>query len=439
MRFVPAIRRALAATFLLALAAAPALATNGMYLAGYGSEPAGRGGANLAVADHALGLQANPAGIMHIRGRELNVDAQLLAPSLEYGGDPLGNRLDGESKLFAMPAISYVKGYPNSPWSWGVALISQGGMGATFEEYATPFGTRDKTTSEVRFATFTPTIAYRVNDALAFGASVNAGYSDVTFGFWPGTSYYNDGGTPMDPSDDMGFFGAELTTRARALTTSVRGGVLWHAHPMVTFGAVYQTETSGDYENGTLTLNQSALGLGDVRYDATVDGFTWPAQIGAGVEVRPAKRWLVAADLRLYQWEHAMKQITVTGRDPHVNSPVTNVVMPFVFNWEDQWVTSFGAEYAANAAFALRAGWNYGRSPVPDETLNPLFPATTLQHATAGLSWKRNGSTLNVAVERAFEAEQVNRNTNPNVNPFGTGMFVDHSQWTFSLGYGRAF
>lgn len=439
MRFVHEVRRVLAATTLLALSAAPALATNGMYLAGYGSEPAGRGGANIAVADNALGLQANPAGIMHIRGRELNVDAQLLAPSLEYGGDPFGNAMNGKSKLFAMPAISYVKGYPQTPWSWGIALISQGGMGATFEKYATPFGTTDGTTSEVRFATITPTVAYRASDRLAFGVSVNAGYSDVTFGFWPGTSFYNDGGTPMDPSDDMGFFGADLSTRARALTTSVRGGALWHANPMLTFGAIYQTETSGDYKDGTLTLNQSAIGLGNVNYDATVEGFTWPAQYGAGVEVRPAKGWMVAADVRRYLWNHAMKQITVKGVNPDASSPVTNPVMPFVFDWQDQWVTSVGAEYAATPAITLRAGWNYGKSPVPDETLNPLFPATTLQHASAGFSWKRNGDKVNVAVERAFSAEQVNTNTNQSVNPFGPGMFVDHSQWTFSLGYGRAF
>lgn len=439
MRFVREIRRALAALFLLALASAPAQATNGMYLAGYGSEAAGRGGANLAVADNALGLQANPAGIMHIRGSELNLDAQFLAPSLRYGGDPLGNSMDGKSKLFAMPAISYVRGYPDSPWSWGIALISQGGMGATFEAYATPFGTTDGTTSEVRFATLTPTVAYKVNDRLALGVSVNAGYSDVTFGFWPATSYYNDGGTPMDPSDDMGFFGADLTTRAKAYTTSVRGGALWHAHPMVTFGAVAQSETKGDYTGGTLTLNQMAIGLGKVRYDGAVEGFTWPAQFGAGVEVRPAKGWMIAADVHRYLWNHAMKQITVTGENPHVPSPVSAVVMPFVFNWEDQWVTNFGAEYAATEALTLRAGWNYGRSPVPDETLNPLFPATTVNHLSGGFSWKAGENRLHVGVERALEAGQVNLNTDPNVNPFGSGMFVDHSQWTFSLGYGRAF
>lgn len=439
MRSVSEVRRAIAVTFLLALSAAPALATNGMYLAGYGSAAAGRGGANLAVADNALGLQANPAGIMHVQNRELDVDAQFLAPSLQYGGDPFGNRMDGKSKIFPMPSISYVKGYAGQPWTWGIALISQGGMGATFENYATPFGSVDRTSSEVRFATLTPTVAYKFDERFALGASLNVGYSDVTFAFWPGTSYYNDMGTPADPSDDMGFFGAEITSRAKTYTTSVRGGALWHVNPVLTLGAVAQTETSGDYDSGTLTLNQSSIGLGRVRYDATVEGFTWPAQYGAGVEVRPAKGWMFAADVRRYLWKHAMKQITVKGTNPDWVTPVSQVTMPFVFDWRDQWVTNLGAEYAVSPVFTLRAGWNYGESPVPDNTLNPLFPATTLQHATAGLTWEVSRHTLNLAVEHAFEAEQVNTNTNQQVNPFGPGMFVDHSQWTVSLGASRRF
>jgi long-chain fatty acid transport protein len=438
MRFVPRHAAALAVTLLLVVSAAPARATNGMYLAGYGSQSAGRGGANLGVADNALGLQSNPAGIMHIRGRELDVDLQLLAPSLQYGGDPLGNKIDGESKVFAMPGISYVKGYADQPWTWGVALISQGGMGATFKGYTTPFGTIDETSSEVRFATLTPTVAYKFNEKFALGTSVNVGYSDVTFGFWPGTSYYNDGGTPSDPTDDMGFFGAELTDRPTAWTTSVRLGGLWHATPKFTLGAVYQTETTGDYENGTLTLDETSLGQGKVNYDATVTGFRWPAQYGAGVELRPAKRWMLAADVRCYLWKHAMEKITVKGTNPNALM-VTGAEMVFPFRWKDQWVVNGGAEFVAGEEFTVRAGYNYGASPVPDETLNPLFPAITEQHATAGLSWKRADHAINAAIERAFEASQTNMNTNMSENPFGPGMYVDHSQWTFSLGYSRAF
>jgi long-subunit fatty acid transport protein len=72
-----------------------AMATNGMYLAGYGTEANGRGGTDIAIADRALGLQSNPAGIAQLMGNHFTVDLQILMPDLDYGGDFFGNNLEG--------------------------------------------------------------------------------------------------------------------------------------------------------------------------------------------------------------------------------------------------------------------------------------------------------------------------------------------------------
>jgi long-chain fatty acid transport protein len=417
---------------------APALATNGMYLAGYGSEAAGRGGANLAIADRSLGLQANPAGIAQLQGQHLGVDLQLLKPILGYQ-DASGTDLDAEDALFTMPSLSYVRGGRDAKFTWGLGLISQGGMGAWFEGYPTGPTSTDGTYSQVRFLTATPTVAYSVTEDFAIGASLNLGYSDVRFRFWPNTSSYNTNGTPLDPSDDQGFFGANLSTVAKTYNVTARVGAMWTVTPQVQLGAVYQTRTQGDYDNGVLSLNQTAIGLGTVKYDAVVEGFTWPEQFGAGVQVRPADRWMVAADARYYRWSDAMSTIEVKGTDPDQASPMTAPVMTFKFDWEDQFVLNLGAEFRATEALTLRGGFDFGKSPVPDNTLNPLFPAIPEQHATLGCGYTFGANTLNVALERAFEATQTNENTNQAVNPFGPGMTVDHSQWTLSLGISRAF
>ncbi len=441
MTRIPIPARALAAIALVALAAGPALATNGMYLAAYGSEAAGRAGANIAVADRALGLQANPAGIAQLQGGHLSADLQLLAPSLHYGGDPFGNSLDAKDAIFAMPSISYVRGGARSPWTWGFGLLSQGGMGAQFEGYSTPFGTKDGTYSEVRFLTATPTVAFTPVEDFSIGVSANVGYSDLKFRFYPNTSYYNDMGTPLDPTDDMAFFGANLNKRASALNYSGRVGLMWSALPELQLGAIYQTKTQGDYENGTLSLNMNSIGAGVVHYDATVEGFTWPDQVGLGVQLKPAERWRVAVDARRYLWSDAVSLIKVKGTNPDQPLPamMSTVTMPFTFEWKDEWTWIGGVEYRATDALTLRGGYNFGASPVPDETLNPLFPATVEQHAALGFGYTWGANTLNLALERGFEASQTNNNTNQNVNPFGPGASVDHSQWTVSVGFSKAF
>ena len=132
-----------------------------------------------------------------------------------------------------------------------------------------------------------------------------------------------------------------------------------------------------------------------------------------------------------------MSLISVTGSNS--NAPIPAVEMPFVFLWEDQDVYILGGEYRVNDTYTVRAGYNHGASPVPDDTLNPLFPAIVEDHATVGLGYNWSNNTLNFAIERGFENVQTNNNTDPMVNPFGPGATVGHSQWTISVGYSKAF
>jgi len=98
--------------------------------------------------------------------------------------------------------------------------------------------------------------------------------------------------------------------------------------------------------------------------------------------------------------------------------------------WEDQWVYAIGVEYAFNEMNTLRAGYNYGKNPVPDANLNPLFPAIVEQHVTLGYGLNLGQWTVNLAYEHGFENTQVN---NDAANMFGPGLEISHSQNTVSL------
>lgn len=397
----------------------PALATNGMYLAGYGAEAAGRGGANIAIADRALGLQANPAGIAQLRGNHLSVDLQFLAPELQYNG-PYGE-IDGEDRIFTMPSISYVHGGADSKLAWGVGLVSQGGMGATFKGYNTPAMTVDDTYSQVRFLTVVPTVAYSITEDFSIGLSANLGYSDVAFDFWPDS-----------PN------GLEMTDPAKAFNYSFRGGLMFRVHPMLQLGLVYQTETKGDYKDGTLVIDYGPAGK--YAFDADVNGFTWPEQFGFGVQLRPTERWMLAVDVKTYLWGRSLGTISVQPGDP-VGAPppvAPPPQIPFVFDWKDQIVAIVGLEYRLNHAVTLRAGYNQGNNPVPNETVTPLFPAIEEKHATLGVGWNLQSWTINGAIEKAFPVSQTNTGAPSPINPFA-GSTVTHEQWTLSLGFTKVF
>lgn len=412
----------------LAAAAATAHATNGLYLTGYGAEAMGRAGASLAISDRTLGLNANPAGIAQLQGDHFTASLAVMAPSLEFE-NMVNGPTDAESRYFPLPAFAWVRSGKETPWAWGVGFIAQGGMGATFNELDTFFGTRDQSYTQVRFMTLSPTVAYSFSEDSAIGATLNLGYADAAFRLFPSTSFFNT----QNPA--MSFFGPKMEDAA-GLQTSLRLGWWWRPAQRWTLGAMYQTETDSTFEDGKLSVNFEAMpGLGQaVRYDAEMNGFTFAAQAGVGTAFRATDDWLIAFDVKRYFWDDALDTISVVGTDPSVAGAPPQVNMDFVFDWQDQWVLALATEYRLSERTTLRAGWNYGENPVPDETLTPLFPATTEHHLAVGASHLRGSVTYEWAIEHAFNASNTNNNPNPMVNPFGPGTRVDHSQWTVVFG-----
>lgn len=423
--------RALAAALFLLLPAA-AWATNGMYLTGYGAETLGRGGANLAISDRSLAINFNPAGIAQLQGNHLTASLSLLLPVMEH--ENLANpTTDAEDQVFPLPAITYVRGGKESPWTFGIGFIAQGGMGARYKNLNTFFGTRDEIFSEVRFMTFAPTVAYSINEDQALGLTLNVGYGDVSFRFYPETSFFNT----QDPQNS--FFGVRMD-QAGGLQYNLRAGWWWRPNPRLNLGVIYQTETESDFESGDTEIN--FLGhpfLGQtVDYKSDVEGFTFAAQAGVGIAVKTTDRLQIAFDVKRYFWDDAIDTILVTARDPDVAGAPPEVVLPFVFDWQDQWVFALGGDYRLNDRLTLRAGYNYGENPVPDDTLTPLFPATVEHHVSFGFSWLKGHRTYEFAIEHAFDKDQTNGNFNPQVNPFGPGSRVSHQQWTLSFSVSSA-
>jgi len=133
-----------------------------------------------------------------------------------------------------------------------------------------------------------------------------------------------------------------------------------------------------------------------------------PQEASVGVGLRPIPELKVGFDVRWINWSDAdgYKQ----------------------FKWKDQWVFAVGGEYKVTPRLALRAGYNYGKSPIrsknvttnnqnniPDFT-QPFpdfdvewfnltgFPAIAEHHITLGFGYQfTEHFTLNMSYVRAFE------------------------------------
>jgi long-chain fatty acid transport protein len=81
------------------------------------------------------------------------------------------------------------------------------------------------------------------------------------------------------------------------------------------------------------------------------------------------------------------------------------------FGWENQTAFKLGAIYDYNNKWALRAGWNYAKSPIDESNgevlMSMMAPATTQNHLTLGATYKPSKrSEWSFSYVHAFKYEQ---------------------------------
>jgi len=391
-------RTAIAAA-MLALVSLPAAATNGMNLEAYGAKAGGMGGASFAYEDGNSALMNNPATLgLRQDGQNIGVGLTLLMPDVKTMAGPMTFASDGDK--YWMPSISYIRKSGN--YTYGVGMLAQGGMGTEYGDNA--FGSGLPMRSEVGFGRLMFPLAYNVNSNLTLAGQVDYVWASMDVKMSP------DGVNYVSFSDNNDFTG-EATGNGWAFKL----GAHYKVSDTFAVGATYHSKTDISDLEGSGTFNFTPATF-------KVIDFQWPETYGVGVAWQATPAWMLAADIKHLGWKDSMKDFRLA---------VNGMEMALPQNWKNQTVYMLGAQYMIKPGLALRFGINYADNPIPDETLNPLFPAIVKTHYTLGLGWNV-GNGHSVAGSVAI-APKVTR-------PIGTtGMTVSHSQTTLRVNYNYAF
>jgi long-chain fatty acid transport protein len=383
------------------------VAGNAINLIGFGAESVAMGGADLAVARDTSALNTNPAGLAQIPGSELNLNAAVAHLLDAAHADQFGNDQEVSDKEIYIASGGYARRFADAPFSAGVAIFVQGGAGSVYRDLATPFGTRDDLSIQLGIVKLSPGIAWRVTPEWSLGASLSVVASRLEQKVFPDTS------TPA-------FAGLHLKDMESA-DAGLKLGALYKPSERLTFGAAYTTKSDLSLEDGTLVANMTAVGLGKVTYrNARIEGMAQPQQFGVGLALRPAPVWLVAFDLEWINWADAMKTSTLRADSPDNSLAPPSIAATSSMNWHNQLVFAIGAVYELSPKSVLRAGYNYGRNPIPDETLTPLLNSAIGEHTlTCGIGYEPDPTWR---VDASLEWQLKNSVTyhNPEL-PFGPG------------------
>ncbi len=395
--------------------ASPAYATNGMRMIGFGPVQDSMGGASVAAPLDATVLVTNPAGMTAVSPR-FDLSGTAFAPTVKYSatGMASGQTMTSDRPVDLIPTLATVYRVADK-LTLGFAALGTAGMGVDYKTDL--YGSKTYTSYQnMRFA---PAAAYKVTDQLSVGVAANLAYALMKYEVASGATSMN-----MQPRDTQGALGIGATLGATYAIT-----------PAATVAVAYETRTKfQDFEWNipahTLYFPDGTGGVNAVSVPGGKEklSFDQPdvATIGGAYRVIPAL--LVAADVELIRWS------TTNGKDmpKFATDPNMTGAQTWNMNWSDQVVVKAGAEYAATKELKLRAGYNYGQSPL-DKTRafeNVSFPAIAQHHVTAGVGYDVGHVSLAAAVVYSPEASLTGSNMAQGVASYETKM----SQLAFDLG-----
>jgi long-chain fatty acid transport protein len=248
-----------------------------------------------------------------------------------------------------------------------------------------------------------PALAYQVMDRVSVGLAVNLAWAQMKYDAASAL------GNPVhDTSSSLGY-GATVGLKI-ALPRDVALGVS------------YETKT---------TFQPFAFDVGAPEQDKL--RFDQPGVLAGGLAWRPTSPLVLALDVEWINWS------ATNGKNQprYVSGPSAAPGNPLAFDldWSDQVVFKVGAEWAVSPAWRLRAGYDFGKSPLDKSRAfeSIAFPAIAEHHLSAGFGWSATQAlALNVAATWSPKATQNGANLNQGISGYTTSM----SQLAFDVGLG---
>jgi len=357
----------------LAIFAPHAAATNGDHMLGLSAIQNGMAGAVVAAPQDAATVLVNPAGMAELAIKDVRFDLGLgfLNPPRSVNG------MDSDSDLYMMPtgAVAF---RIDDQLTLGMGLGGISGMGVDFADTAVAPGNQSIVTTK-QFFKVAPGFAYRVTDRLAIGATLNLNYQSLALA------------TPAFALPQNQVFG-----------WGVSAGLIYKLNDQWQLGANWSSKQN----------------MNEYKWNTTAGRFTMdmdaPQTLAFGVAWKPQPGLLIEADIKEIWYADVLDSVTI-GRPAGYKGPIPAAMN---FGWSNQTVFAIAVQKDIGDKTQIRAGFNYGKSPIGQEDVNNNIGSLAVveKHLSLGISRKFSEKvTGSFAYVRAF-----NNSVTSSIAPFNT-------------------
>lgn len=463
---------------------------------GIGPRATALGGAVSASQGDVYSIYYNPAALTDLEGGQLAVALQMMDPETKFhdytvtGGESAitGDKLDdmggtgfgdiGDSLY--IPFLGYAQPI-NDKLAVGVALYVPFGLDIEYPEDTV--GAMNSFHSYYLRETLTPTLSYKLSDKLSLGVGVALGMSEsgaemklnmaapseVNVAFTGLDTYSTDNVQAVYDTVYAAYGGdanAEVATAAATQTSTQYGqlayaytvyegahaelemeddfnysfnvGVLYKPAENVALALTYRGRTDADFEGDIKVYTNT----GDVETTNVTMDYDHPEQVQVGLMVKPVPSVSLELDVVWTNWSINSVQNVLLDTEI-IGGAVDHISQ--ARNWNDTNQIRIGAEWQSTDTLALRCGYFYDPSPIPDDTFDIIWPDADRKTYSIGAGYKIGKWTIDASfqlahaeMKRIIGGESDNLNSSYNVEGLIEGYRVETSADGYLLGYGLA-
>lgn len=377
-----------------------------------------------ASAEDATTIFYNPAGMTHIKGREIIAGLHIIDPSLRFnnsastispsfGGGPLTGSDGGDGGVTGLVPNFYFSQELDGYW-FGLGVNSPFGLSTNYDSNWK--GRYQAVESKITTLNINPSLAYRFNERFSLGGGLNLQYLDAkltqdvdytavclsAFG-GPACTGQGLGVATLQSSATTGY----SDNTASDWGTGYNLGLIYEFSSESRLGLAYRSKINHKATGeGDFTVPGAVSGAGggigpaisSIFTDAAITSYiTMPDTLSLSGYQQVTPKWVFMADVTRTRWSR-IPEVRISFDNPLKSDSVERI------NWKDSTRYSIGASYLYNEQWTWRTGVAYDQTPIYETSdRTARLPDNNRRWLAFGASYKgHSGMSFDVGYAHLF-------------------------------------
>jgi long-chain fatty acid transport protein len=379
----------------------------GVTFSEHGAAATGKANAFAGEANDPSAIFYNPAGITQLPGTQVMIGTSIVYLDTVFQSGTTGESTQLQDQFPIVPHFYITHRFKqwDERLSIGLGVFTPFGIVVDWPDNWQ--GRFDSTNAKLRVTIYQPTVAFQATKDLSLAAGLRI--ADVAAAFERQFAV---------PASGIG----ESKLRAHDLTANPIGwnvGLLYHVTDTTSVGLQFKSEIQAKLDGSADFTGPASLAFSNTGFHSSIK---LPPQLVVGISTKIIPRWTFNADIEWEGWRTlGSLPLSFDGTASALNSPGPRL-------WTNSYVFRFGGEFAATDRIAIRGGYFYDQTPIPDNTFDPNIPNANLHAITTGLGYKWSATSLDVAYLIGFyEKRSIDGSTIDPFNAAGPTSFGSYS------------